>query len=356
MSLHGPQNCSESRLGDLADVLSARPFEPHPLLKGSHAQTVAGWAWPRPWRRKALRRAHTMDEERLFEVEPGTRLLARCRWQEDRSSRPVLVLVHGLGGSDASSYVMGTAELAYRAGMNVVRLNQRNCGGTEHLTPTLYHSGLSGDLRGVVAELLNRDRLPAILVGGFSMGGNLALKMAGELENQGWPGLIGVCAISPSVDLSETARHIERPSNRLYQWRFVKGLKRMMLRKKELYPKLYDLRALKRIRTVRQFDELYTAPHGGFSDAEDYYAKSSALPLLAKIRAPTLILHARDDPLVPLAPFLRTEARENPNVLMVTPHHGGHVGFVSGEGKAGRFWAESIVVKFCHALLGALAF
>src|SRR5215208_1460410 len=355
MSLHGPQNCSESRLGDLADVLTARPFEPHPLLKGAHAQTVAGWAWPRPWRLKVLR-TPTVDDERLFEVELGVRLLARCRWQEDRSSRPALVLVHGLGGSDASPYVMGTAEKAYRAGMNVVRLNQRNCGGTEHLTPTLYHSGLSGDLRGVVAELLNRDRLPGVLLAGSSMGGNLALKMAGELGGEVWPSRLRVCAISPPIDLSETARHLEHPSNRLYQWRFVKGLKRMMLRKKELYPKLYDLRALKRIRTVRQFDELYTAPHGGFSDAEDYYAKSSALPLLAKIRALTLILHARDDPLVPLAPFLRTEARENPNVLMVTPHHGGHVGFVSGEGKAGRFWAESIVVKFCHALLGALAF
>jgi predicted alpha/beta-fold hydrolase len=355
MSSYAPPNDSDPSLGDVANLISRRPFKPHPLLRGGHAQTVAGWAWPRPWWLKTLR-AHTKDEERLFEVKPGVRLLGHCRWQENRSSQPALVLVHGLGGSDASAYVMGTTELAYQAGMNVVRLNQRNCGGTEHLTPTLYHSGLSGDLCAVVAELLDRDRLPGVLLAGFSMGGNLALKMAGELGGEVWPSRLRVCAISPPIDLSETARHLEHPSNRLYQWRFVKGLKRMMLRKKELYPKLYDLRALKRIRTVRQFDELYTAPHGGFSDAEDYYAKSSALPLLAKVRAPTLILHARDDPLVPLAPFLRTEARENPNVLMVTPHHGGHVGFVSGEGKAGRFWAESIVVKFCHALLGALAF
>jgi predicted alpha/beta-fold hydrolase len=182
------------------------------------------------------------------------------------------------------------------------------------------------------------------------MGGNLALKMAGELGNEGWQGLLGVCAISPPVDLSETARHLEHPSNRLYQWRFVSGLKRMMVRKKELYPRLYELRNLERVHTVRQFDELYTAPHGGFSGAEDYYAKSSALPLLSKIRVPTLILHARDDPLVPLASFLSTEASENPNVLVVTPQHGGHVGFVSGEGKLGRFWAEAIVARFCHAL------
>ena len=355
MSFHAPPDDSDPRLGAVAKVISGRPFEPHPLIRGGHAQTVAGWAWPRPWRLKALRRTHTMDEERLFEVEPGVRLLARCRWREDRTSSPTLVLVHGLGGSNASAYVMGTAELAYEAGMNVVRLNQRNCGRTEHLTPTLYHSGLSGDLRGVVAELLERDRLPGVLVVcGFSMGGNLALKMAGELGNEGWQGLLGVCAISPPVDLSETARHLEHSSNRLYQWRFVSGLKRMMVRKKQLYPKLYELRNLERIRTVRQFDEFYTAPHGGFSDAEDYYAKSSALPLLSKIRLPTLILHARDDPLVPPGPFLRPEASKNQDVLVVTPHHGGHVGFVSGEGKAGRFWAEAIVAKFCHALSSPL--
>jgi predicted alpha/beta-fold hydrolase len=128
----------------------------------------------------------------------------------------------------------------------------------------------------------------------------------------------------------------------------------MMARKKELYPELYDLRDLQRIRTVRQFDELFTAPHGGFSDAKDYYAKSSVLPLFAKIRAPTLILHARDDPMVPLAPFLSTEASENSNVLVVTPHHGGHVGFVSGNGKLGRSWAEAIVVRFCRALSSPL--
>jgi predicted alpha/beta-fold hydrolase len=349
MSSYAPGD-SNPRLDDGAKLISGIPFEPHPLLKSGHAQTVAGWAWPRPWRPRTLRRVRTMDEERLFKVEPGVRLLARCRWQEDRISSPTLILVHGLGGSDASPYVMGTAELSYAVGMNVVRLNQRNCGNTEHITPTLYHSGLSGDLRGVVAELLQRDRLSEVLVCGFSMGGNLALKMAGELGEEGWPGLVGMCAISPPVDLSETAKHIERPFNRLYQWRFVNGLKRMMVRKKEQYPKLYDLHYLKSIHTIRQFDELYTAPHGDFSDAEDYYARASALPLLSKIRVPTLILHARDDPLVPLAPSLSTEASENPNVLVVTPHRGGHVGFVSGEGKRERFWAEAIVVNFCRAL------
>ena len=145
----------ELRLDEAVRSLSKRPFEPHPLIKGGHAQTIAGWTWPRRFGLYA-RRAHPREEECLFEVESGVRLLARCLWQEDRTSRPTLLLVHGLGGSDASSYVLGTARLGYQAGMNMVRLNQRNCGGTEHLTPTLYHSGLSGDLLAVAEELLGR--------------------------------------------------------------------------------------------------------------------------------------------------------------------------------------------------------
>jgi predicted alpha/beta-fold hydrolase len=238
--------------------------------------------------------------------------------------------------------------------MNIVRLNQRNCGGTEHLTPTLYHSGLSGDLRAVVRELLYRARLPGVFVVSFSMGGNLALKMVGEAGTRAPSGLLGICAISPLIDLSETARYIERPSNRFYQWRFVQGLKTMMLRKKELYPELYDVRELSCVRTVRDFDELYTAVHWGFADAEDYYAKASSLGFLATIRVPTLVVPAQDDPLVPYAPLARLERQGNPNVLMVAPSHGGHVGFLSREGGRGRFWAEELIVRFCGLLSARL--
>lgn len=342
-----PELSSETHLGEVAGALSQRPFEPHPLLRDGHTQTIAGWAWPR---RFGFRHTRARDEERLFEVEPGVKLLARCRWQGDITSRLTLLLVHGLGGSDASSYVLGTARLGYRAGMNVVSLNQRNCGGTEQLTPTLYHSGLSDDLRAVVDELLYRDRLSGVFVAGFSMGGNLVLKMAGALAREAPPGLLGVCAISPPIDLGATVQCIEHPSNRLYQWRFVRGLKTMVLRKKELYPKLYDVRQLAQVRTVRDFDELYTAPHGGFADAEDYYARASSLSFLAEIKAPTLILHAQDDPLVPYAPFSRPEVRSNPNVLVTTPSHGGHVGFVSRERGRGRFWAEEQILRFCDLL------
>jgi predicted alpha/beta-fold hydrolase len=330
-------------LQEVARMLAAKPFRPHPLLPGGHAQTLAGWAWPRRFRAYP-------DEARLFEVEPGVRLLARCRWHEDRTAWATLILVHGLGGSCDASYILGAARLAYRAGANVVRLNQRNCGGTEHLTPTLYHSGMSDDLAAVVGELVGRDGLPRVLVTGFSMGGNLALKMAGEMGEDAPSALLGVCVVSPALDLSETTRNLERPSNRPYQWNFVRGLRRLVERKKELYPGLYDVRKLSRLRTVRDFDDLYTSPHGGFTGAEDYYARASALSFVPRIRVPTLVVHARDDPLVPFEPLLRPEISGNPRIVKMTPPHGGHVAFVSATQNEGRFWAEERIAEFCSLL------
>ena len=329
-------------LQKVASMLAARPFRPHPLLCNGHAQTLAGWAWPRRLR-------DYPDETRLFEVEPGVRLLARCRWQEDRTARVTLVLVHGLGGSVDASYMRGAARLAFGAGANVVRLNQRNCGGTEHLTPTLYHSGMSGDLAAVVRELVRRDGLSRVLFAGFSMGGNLALKMAGEMGENAPPALLGVCAVSPALDLGETTRNLELPQNRLYQCSFVRGLRRLVRRKKELYPDLYDVQKLGRLRTVRDFDELYTAPHGGFADAADYYARASAIRFVPRVRVPTLIIHARDDPLVPFGPLIRPEASDNPSVVTAAPPRGGHVAFISAEG-AERFWVEERLAELCRLL------
>ena len=335
-----PFGGAEARLREVDRGLAAEPFLPHPLLRNGHAQTLARWAWPRRYR------AHG-DGVRLFEVEPGVRLLARCRRHEDRADRVTVLLVHGLGGSADAPYVLGAARQAYGAGADVIRLNQRNCGGTEHLTPTLCHSGMSDDLAAVVRELAERDGLRRIVVAGFSMGGNLALKMAGEMGEGAPSSLAAVCAVSPSVDLAETVENIERIPNLPYQRSFVRGLRRLVRRKKELYPTLYDARGLDRLRTVRDFDELYTAPHGGFVDAEDYYARSSALPFVPRIRVPTLIVHARDDPLVPCGPLLRPGTTDNPCVLKTTPPHGGHVAFVSA-GKRGRFWAEERLADLCR--------
>jgi uncharacterized protein len=319
-----------------------RPFRPHRLLRHPDLMTVAAAFW----RRRFPRLSAPVD--RLFEVEPGSFLLARCHWQPEPRRHPALVLVHGLEGSSESGYMRGTAEKALAAGFSVLRLNQRNCGGTDHLTPTLYNSGLSGDVRAVVAELIAADRLPEIFLAGFSMGGNLVLKMAGELGERAPAELCAVSAVSPSVDLAPCVDGLAAPRNRMYQWYFVKSLKRHMRRKARLFPDRYPLDGLARVATVREFDDLITAPHSGFRDADDYYARSSALRLLAAIRVPTLLLAAQDDPLVPFAVFRDAVIASNPSLRLLAPARGGHCAFLAEANGAERFWAEARIVDFCR--------
>src|SRR6202790_1542276 len=186
-------------------------FEPHPLLRNPHAQTIAYALW--------MRRFPHLPQSvaRDFETEPGTRIRGECHWQAAPRERPTLVLVHGLEGSSESGYMLGLAERAFVAGWNAVRLNQRNCGGTESLTPTLYNSGLSGDYSAVLAELIERDSLSEIFFAGYSMGGNLVLKMAGDLGTAAPPQLRGIAAVCPPLELAACADAVAFPANFVYQ-------------------------------------------------------------------------------------------------------------------------------------------
>jgi predicted alpha/beta-fold hydrolase len=245
--------------------------------------------------------------------------------------------------------MLGTAEKAFVSGFNVIRLNQRNCGGTEKLTPTLYHSGLSGDIEAVLLELIKNDGLPEIFAAGFSMGGNLVLKMAGESGDAVPRELRAIVAIAPALDLAACADALAQPRNFLYNRHFVKSLKKHMRYKSSLYPDLFPLQfsTFRRIRTVRDFDDLVTARFCGFRDAADYYKRSSASNLLSAIRRPTLILTAQDDPFVPFGPFQDSAIQENPHITLIAPPHGGHCAFISEEAGADRFWAEARIVEFC---------
>ncbi len=320
-------------------------FQPHPLLRNPHLMTLAAAFWPRRFSR--LR----PPTERLFKVEPGTRILAKCHWQAEPQRHPTIVLVHGLEGSSESLYMLGIAEKAFAAGFNALRLSQRNCGGTERLTPTLYNSGLSGDCRAVLAELTDpsgRDALPEVFFAGYSMGGNLVLKMAGELADRAPAQLRGVCAVNPGIDLAACADAIALPQNFLYEWNFLHGLKRRMRSKARLFPGRYSLDGLGRVRTLREFDDAFTAPSFGYRDADDYYYRASALRVVAAIRAPTLILTAQDDPFVSFAAFRDPGVAGNPQITLVAPSCAGHCAFISRNAGDERFWAEARVVEFCQ--------
>ena len=249
--------------------------------------------------------------------------------------------------------MLGTAEKALGAGFNAVRVNYRNCGGTEHLTSTLYHAGLTEDLRQIVDELIRLDGLSEIYLIGFSLGGNMILKLAGEYGSSIPSALRGVVGVSPSIDLAACADAIEMRKNVIYKIRFVKSLRDRMARKAKLFPGRYDASLLRGIRTIRQFDDAYVAPHCGFRDSADYYERASALRVIDRISVPTLIIHAKDDPIIPFAPIERPEVVANPNVTVLAPEHGGHVGFISGnsEGEK-RFWSEMRAVDFVGLIAG----
>jgi len=318
-------------------------FEPHPLLRGAHIMTVAPVFWRRTF-------SLPPPEDRLFQVDPESRLLAHCHWQPgNRSDAPVIVIVHGLEGSSNSDYARGIAEAAFKRGFNAIRINQRNCGGSESLTPTLYNSGMSSDYRAVCEELANDDGFKDIFFVGYSMGGNLVLKMAGEYGDSFPLALRGICAVCPALDLAACANALERWDNRFYQRHFVTGLMNRYQRKAISTPDRYVQNKLPSVRTVRQFDDAITAPNFGYRGAGEYYEAASAKRVLAHVRVPTLLITAKDDPFVPYSSILAAGAEKNPAIHLVAPDHGGHCAFISNKTGRARFWAEQMAVDFFDA-------
>jgi len=323
---------------------NVREFEPHRWLRTGHLQTVASAFAPRGFTLPA-------GEERLFRVDGETQLKGICHWQAGKElDLPVIVTVHGLEGSCDSNYAKGIADKVWARGFHAVRMNQRNCGGTERLTPTLYNSGMSGDYAAVLAELAEKDGFTKIFFAGYSMGGNLVTKMAGEFADGAPKQLRGVAAVCPALDLSACADALERVDNYFYQRHFVTGLMARYRKKQELFPERYSTNGLGPIRSVREFDDAITAPAFGYRDAEDYYEHVGAKKVVDRVRVPMLMITAQDDPFVPYASFLKARVAENACVDFVAPRHGGHCGFISRFEGVERFWAEERIVEWAEAL------
>ncbi len=292
---------------------------------------------------------HT-PERREFQTESHTRVVAYCHWQTDRLACPTVLTVHGLEGSADAGYVLGTADKAFAAGFNVLRFNVRGCGGTLHLSPTLYHSGLTTDLHCVTQELIEADGLPELFVIGFSMGGNQSLKFAGELGDNAPEQLRGICAVSPPIDLEACSRAIARRENWIYEIRFLLSLRRTMREKDKLFPGAFDLNRLAGVKHLWDWDDAMQ-PYNGFSDAMDYYNHASSLPFIQSIRVPTLLIHSKDDPFIPFDPFADSRITSNPMVRLLATEHGGHVAFCGQrQPDEDRAWAENRAVEFCRLL------
>jgi len=321
-------------------------FVPRPMLRGGHAMTIYSWGNPRDFPRLPP------PTRRFFDVAPGTRVAAACHWQTEPQRHTTLLALHGLNGSSDAHYMRGLAAKAFEQGMNVVRLNQRNCGDTEHLSSGLFHSGLTADAAHVVDELMRVDGLAVIGVAGYSLGGNLALKLAGEYGRHAPPALLGVAAVSPIIEIEPCVVALERRENVLYNWNFVRDLKRRIRRRERFHPGQFDRKRLRAVRTVREFDETYTAPYFGFRSASDYYHRASAMRLVHRIAVPALIITADDDPFIPSQLFRDRKVAGNPHIQVHICEHGGHCGFVGPKNgnEDDGYWAERKIVDFFASL------
>ena len=324
-----------------------RPFVPRRFLRNGHLQTIVGSFLPRTY-------SLPEPESQFIEVEAATStcsasfVLCHCHWQpaEVRNERLTMVIVHGLEGSSSSPYVLGNSARAWKAGCNVVRMNMRSCGAGEHCSPSIYHAGRSEDVAIVMAELVRTHLIRSFALVGYSMGGNLVLKLAGELGTAPPPYLKAVVGVSPVMDLVASAAALHEPQNRIYETRFLSDLLKHFRHKVELYPDLYSADGLKNIRTIRQFDEQVVARYGGFAGADDYYRSVASSNWVQDIIVPTLILHALDDPFIRVTPETRGKLLANSRVRLIETRHGGHCAFLSLEPGDAGFWAERTLLDF----------
>ncbi len=324
-----------------------RPFVPRRFLRNGHLQTIVGIFLPRTY-------SLPDPASQLIEVEAATSacsasfVLCHCHWQpaEVRSERLTVVIVHGLEGSSTSPYVLGNSSRAWKAGCNVVRMNMRSCGAGEDMSPTIYHAGRSQDVAIVMAELALTHHIHSFALVGYSMGGNLVLKLAGELGSASPPYFKAVVGVSPLMDLVASSAALHEPQNRLYESRFLADLLKHFRHQVELYPDLYSADGLNKIRTLRQFDEQVIAQYGGFAGADDYYRSVASSNWVQDITVPTLILQALDDPFIRMTSETRDKLLANSRVRLVETRHGGHCAFLSPEPGDAGFWAERTLLDF----------
>ena len=316
-------------------------FTPRRGLSNGHAQTIIGDVYPR-----AGFTLPSVADQVVVDASDNSRVLCHCHWQPEdiRSSRITAVLVHGLEGSSDSRYIQALTTRCWNAGWNVIRMNMRNCGGTDELTPSLYHSALSGDVGAVVEHYARQYNLTRVALVGYSMGGNLVLKLAGE-----WSARAPLCAVAtvcPAIDLAASSDALNTGGNRFYQWHFLRRLLRRYKYKAELFPQIYATSGFGSIRSLRDFDDKIVARYCGFRDADDYYYRAAAARVLDSIAVPTLILRSFDDPFIRFTPETRFTILANPNITLAETQHGGHCAFLApGKGEE-IHWAEATVMRY----------
>ncbi len=313
-----------------------RPFRP--ILPNHHLLTIAGNFWPR---RLDIERYPV--ESKLYRTEPGVQVLVQSQRPQGEALGEI-ILTHGLEGSGESGYMRSLSQAGLEAGFAMHRFHMRTCGGTAHLCPTLYHAGLTSDLLAVVRQFEQQGRTPVYLAG-FSLGGNVTLKLAGELGESAGSLIAGICATSTPIDLAACVKRMGRIDNRYYERRFLRRMCERLISTGR-----YTQADLRGMRSLFVIDDKITAPSFGFHGAEHYYATQSSNQFLDRILVPTLLIQAQDDTFVPFDIFRHPAFESNPHLTLVTPKTGGHLGFIARDKP--RFWVDGAILGWIQLQRG----
>lgn len=319
------------------------PFQPASALKHRHIQTI----FP------GLFRSQPQPETTVehFELSDGD--FIECYWHKPcfnvlkESKRPIVVLFHGLAGSFASSYIQGMMNSLHRAGFCSVLMHFRGSSGKMNRLPRSYHSGDTADAKAWLESLQQRYPENPLFAIGYSLGGNMLLKLLGEWAES--TRLQAAVSVSAPLQLDICSRQMNQGFARFYQYILLKELKRSLLQKYQYF----DMAALigisetqvRQLKSFYEFDNVYTGPVHGFSSADDYYQQCSAKQYLAAIATPTLIIHALDDPFMP-PDILPDKDSIADCIQLEVSQHGGHLGFVSGHLFKPQYWLEQRIISY----------
>lgn len=328
-------------LNPIAVVSADVPFRPLPMLSNPHLQTVLGTLW-------AGKIPAVPARQRTVVLPDGDHLLiydnTSVGWQ---AGDWIVLLVHGLGGSYNAAGLRRMTAALRAEGLRVVRINLRGAGRSWTLARQLYNAGCSDDVRAVAAEMARQAPGSPLVLIGFSLGGNIVLKLAGEASRQPVANLAGVAALSAPIDLPRCSELLSDPANRFYERYYLRKLVTTAQRHQQYFPDLPQI-AFPRQLTMRHFDDLHTSQRWGFADAMDYYRQTSAFPWVPHINVPAFLLTARDDPFVAVDPYEELPPRPWQEIRVVD--QGGHLGFLGDDGAGGIRWAERRLVEWTLGL------
>ena len=325
-----------------AQRLRVTPFVPHRALDNGHLQTLLSQRG-RPLAQDVLQTFRRLPSGTVVQVDEIHPI-------DGDTQAPIVICVHGMGGSSTSGYMRGMAARATARGWSARLLSLYDLRDDTAAPPTIFHAGNSEALREVIVDLLTSTTGDVFVVG-TSLGGNSTLKLLGEWGEDIPQRIRGVALLSPLVDLTAAWPILERPSRAPYRRHFLKSLGDIVRAHRHRLEAFVDLEAVWAATNLREFDMALTVPLGGFRDAFDYYAQASAVQVVDRLRVPTLAIFAEDDPVLPIAPLLSTAVRSNPFILTALTHGGGHVGFIERAARGDRAWAEDRAIEFFEHVL-----